>query len=84
MGFVRLGGVSISLFTDGGIVWDARSESGETGTIQRWGAGAELKNEISIAGLSISHAFGVAQPAHQLFTDAKSDMYYRVQAVVPF
>ncbi|MBO6586421.1 MAG: BamA/TamA family outer membrane protein [Gracilimonas sp.] len=84
LGFVRLGGVSISLFSDSGIVWDARSESGATGTIQRWGAGAELKNEISIAGLSISHAFGVAQPAQQLFTDTKSDMYYRVQAVVPF
>lgn len=83
-GFIRLGGVSVSLFSDAGLVWDARSEYGETGTLQRWGAGAELKNEISIAGLSISHAFGVAQPAQQLFTDAKSDIYYRVQAVVPF
>ncbi len=84
LGFIRLGGVSLSLFSDAGVVWDAQSESGETGTIQRWGAGAELKNEISIAGLSISHAFGIAQPAQQLFTDTKTDIYYRIQAVVPF
>ena len=84
LGFIRFGGVSMSLFTDAGVVWDGQSTSGNTGTIQRWGAGAELKNEISILGLSISHGIGIAQPAEKLFTETETDFYYRVQAAIPF
>ena len=84
LGLIELGSTSLSLFTDAGIVWNARFDDGSTGTEQRWGAGAELKNEISLFGISFAHALGIAQPAQELFTNVDYDLYYRVRAVVPF
>ncbi|MEQ8525539.1 BamA/TamA family outer membrane protein [Gracilimonas sp.] len=84
LGLLRFGGVSLNIFTDAGMVWNAKSTSGETGTIYRWGAGTELKNEVSIFGINISHSVGLAQPAQKAFTNAQSDLYYRVQAAIPF
>ena len=83
-GVVELGSTSLSLFTDAGVVWNARLPDGAIGTEKRWGAGAELKNRINLFGISFAHALGIAQPAEQLFTDADTDLYYRVRAVVPF
>ena len=84
LGLIELGSTSLSLFTDAGVVWNIRGINGSTGTEKRWGAGAELKNHLSLFGISIAHALGIAQPAEQLFTDAETDLYYRVRAVVPF
>jgi Tol biopolymer transport system component len=84
LGLVDLGSTSLSLFTDAGVVWNARLTDGTTGTEQRWGAGAELKNELTLFGIQFAHAFGIAQPAQELFTDTEPDLYYRVRAVVPF
>ena len=84
LGLIELKSTALALFTDAGVVWKARTEDGNLETVQRWGAGAELKNEISLFGISFSHALGVAQPAQELFTDADVDLYYRVRAVVPF
>ena len=84
LGLIELGSTSISLFTDAGVVWNARFDDGSTGTEQRWGAGAELKNEISLFGIRFAHALGIAQPAKELFTNEDYDLYYRVRAVVPF
>ena len=84
LGLVSLGRTSLALFTDAGVVWDARMDDGTTGTEQRWGAGVEIKNRISVLGIGFTHALGIAQPAQELFTDADTDIYYRVRAVVPF
>jgi hypothetical protein len=84
LGLVDLGSTSLSLFTDAGVVWNARFDDGSVGTEQRWGAGAELKNTVRILGIRLSHALGIAQPAQELFTDADTDLYYRVRATVPF
>ena len=59
---------------DVGVLWNARFDDGSTGTEQRWGAGAELKNEISLFGISFAHALGIAQPAQELFTDEDYDL----------
>ena len=83
-GLVSLGSTALALFTDAGAVWDARLADGTTGTETRWGAGAEIKNRISLFGIGFTHALGIAQPAQELFTDADYDLYYRVRAVVPF
>ena len=84
LGLVSLGSTALALFTDAGAVWDARLTDGTTGTETRWGAGAEIKNRISVFGVGFTHALGIAQPAQELFTDADYDLYYRVKAVVPF
>ncbi|MDZ7721173.1 MAG: hypothetical protein U5K72_20290 [Balneolaceae bacterium] len=84
LGLIRLGATSLTLFTDGAIVGDTIQEDGSTKTIDRWGAGAEIKNELQIFGLSFAHSVGVAQPVHNLFEDDFVDLYYRVKAVVPF
>ncbi|PWN05734.1 BamA/TamA family outer membrane protein [Rhodohalobacter mucosus] len=83
-GVVDLGSTSLSLFTDAGVVWNARRSDGTIGTEKRWGAGTELKNRINLLGIRFAHAIGIAQPAEELFTDADIDLYYRVRAVVPF
>lgn len=84
LGLVSLGSTSLSLFSDAGTVWEARFEDGTTGTETRWGAGAEIKNRISLFGVNFTHSVGIAQPAEELFTDADYDLYYRIRAVVPF
>jgi len=84
LGVVNLGATSIALFTDAGVVWDARFESDTFGREERWGAGTEIKNSLSLFGINIAHSLGIAQPAEVLFTDADYDFYYRVRASVPF
>lgn len=84
LGLIRLGATSLTLFTDAAIVGDAIQEDGSTKRIDRWGAGAEIKNELKIFGLSFAHSVGVAQPVGDLFEDDFVDFYYRVKAVVPF
>jgi hypothetical protein len=84
LGLLNFGSTSISMFSDAGVVWNARFADGTTGREERWGAGTELKNSLNLAGIRIAHAVGIAQPAQELFTDTDYDLYYRVRAVVPF
>jgi len=84
LGLLNLGSTSIALFSDAGIVWDARFEDQSKGTERRWGAGGEVKNEVTLFGVNFSHSLGIAQPAEELFSDADYDLYYRVRAAVPF
>ena len=84
LGLIRFGATTISLFSDAGVVGNARFDEGTTGTETRWGAGAEIKNRLSVGGVGLTHAVGIAQPAQELFGDADTDLYYRVRAVVPF
>ncbi|MEX0662707.1 MAG: hypothetical protein WEA58_07710 [Balneolaceae bacterium] len=84
LGVLNLGSTTLSLFSDAGVVRNARLENGTRDTVTRWGAGAEIKNHLRLFGVGFSHALGVAQPTEELFTDADVDFYYRVKAVVPF
>ena len=84
LGLIRFGATTISLFSDAGVVGNAQFDDGTTGTETRWGAGAEIKNRVSVGGVGLTHAVGVAQPAQELFGDADTDLYYRIRAVVPF
>lgn len=84
LGLIQLGSTSLTLFTDAAVVGDAIQEDGSTTTIDRWGAGAEIKNDLQIFGVSFAHSVGVAQPVSHLFEDDFVDLYYRVKAVVPF
>ena len=84
LGLIRFGATTISLFSDAGVVGNARFDEGTTGTETRWGAGVEIKNRLSVGGVGLTHAVGIAQPAQELFGDADTDLYYRVRAVVPF
>lgn len=84
LGVVDFGTTTLSLFTDAGVVWNARIDDDVTGTEERWGAGAELKNQISLFGINFIHALGIAQPALDLFTNEDYDLYYRARAVIPF
>ena len=84
LGLASLGSTSLALFSDAGAVWDARFTDGMVGTETRWGAGAEVKNRISLFGVGFTHSLGIAQPTQELFSDADYDLYYRLRAVVPF
>lgn len=88
LGLARLGPVAPALFADGGLVWTgADLDDG----VRRLGVGAEVKNVFSVAGFEVLHALGVAVPAGRLdevwdgsilWDDV--DLYYRVQAAIPF
>lgn len=84
LGLIQLGSTSLTLFTDAAIVGNALQADGSTDTVERWGAGAEIKNELRIFGLEFAHSIGAAQPVENLFEDDFVDLYYRVKAVVPF
>ena len=88
LGLARFGPVAPVVFADGGLVWTGSSLDGAA---RRVGVGAELANVLTVAGFEIRHAVGLAAPASALddvwdgayrFDDA--DLYYRVQAALPF
>ncbi len=88
LGLVRLGAVAPALFADGGLVWTGDDLDGG---VKRLGVGGEVKNVVSIGGFEILHALGVGVPAGRLdevwngslpWDDV--DLYYRIQAAVPF
>jgi len=81
---VTLGGTSIALFADGGIVWNARRPDGSRSTEERFGSGMEVKNRMNFFGLEIGHAVGIAQKYDELFSGSKYDTYYRVKVSVSF
>jgi len=80
LGLVGLGKTTLSLFVDGGLVWN---DADISGGVQQLGTGAELKNSLRLFGVRIGHAFGVAQPVSELGTD-DVQVYYRVQTALPF
>ena len=88
LGLVKLGPVAPALFADGGLVWTG---SDVEGGVRRLGLGGELKNVVSFGGFDLLHAVGLAVPAGRVdevwdgslpFDDV--DLYYRIQAAVPF
>ena len=88
LGLVRFGAVAPALFADAGLVWSGSSLSG---AVRRVGVGAELKNVVSIGGFELLHAVGVATPASRLgrvfdgtVVRDDLDLYYRIQAALPF
>ncbi len=88
LGLARLGPVAPVLFADGGLVWTGSSLDGAA---RRVGVGAELANVLSVGGFEIRHAVGLAVPASRLgevadgaFEFGDADLYYRIQAAVPF
>lgn len=84
LGLVNLGRTSIALFADAGVVWDASFADGTTANSEsRMGAGAELKNIISVGPFTVVHALGLGWKSNELFSD-EHDLYYRVKAVIPF
>ncbi|MBD3660641.1 MAG: hypothetical protein HUJ11_00320, partial [Arenibacter algicola] len=84
LGLLKLGPTSLTLFTDAAIVGEAIMGNGSKSTVERWGAGAEIKNEVQLFGIEFAHSLGVAQPVEDLFEDDFVDLYYRVKAVIPF
>ena len=84
LGIAELGSTSVNIFTDVGMVWNALYADGNNGIERRWGAGAEIKNELRLFGIGIAHSLGIAQPVDKLFEDNTHDFYYRIRAVVPF
>lgn len=81
---IVLGGTSVALFGDAGVVWGARRIDDSLSTEERYGMGFELKNRMNFFGLEIGHAVGIAQKYDELFSGSKYDSYYRVKASVPF
>ena len=85
LGAVSFREVAPSLFVDGGVVF----AGGET--VRRAGVGAELRNRLRVAGFSLLHSVGVAIPTADVdelwngdlvWDDV--DVYYRLQAALPF
>jgi hypothetical protein len=84
LGFLNLGRVSPAMFVDLGMVWSGADVSE---AIRRTGVGLELKNRVSLGAFSFTHAVGAAQRWADLgerFDWDHIDLYYRIQAVLPF
>ncbi len=84
LGFINLGRVSPTFFVDAGMVWSG-TEWDEA--IRRTGVGFELKNRVTLGGFPLTHAVGVAQrwrDVGERFDWEHIDLYYRLQAVLPF
>ncbi|MEM6288421.1 MAG: hypothetical protein AAF845_14845, partial [Bacteroidota bacterium] len=88
LGLVRLGRVAPALFADGGLVWTGADLDN---AVRRLGVGVEVKNVVSLGGFELLHAVGVGLPADRIdevwdgslpWDDV--DLYYRVQAALPF
>lgn len=86
LGAVSFREVAPTLFVDGGVVW-----GGGIDPIRRAGTGGELRNRVSFAGFSFLHAVGLAVPTSDLgsvwdasITWDDVDLYYRLQAALPF
>ncbi|MFU8811842.1 MAG: hypothetical protein ACNA78_02675 [Balneolaceae bacterium] len=85
LGVAQFGATTVSLFSDAGVVGEALRADGTRSAERRWGAGAEIKNAVTLFSLfRVSHALGIAQPVSELFGDDDYDFYYRVRAVIPF
>ena len=83
LGLVSFGSTTLAAFVDGGVVWsDAFTPDGAA--VARAGAGAELKNVLTLGGLSIVQSLGFAQPVPDLATSRNQEVYYRIRAVIPF
>lgn len=81
LGSVSLGSTSLTLFADGGLVFDEIDLGKAT---KRIGVGAELKNELRLGeSIRIMHALGFAQPASDLGSSSY-DLYYRIRTSLPF
>ena len=88
LGLARLGPVAPVLFADAGLVWTGATLDGAA---RRVGVGGELANVLSLAGFEIRQSLGLAVPASRLddvynggFAFDDADLYYRIQAAVPF
>ncbi|MDX1531054.1 MAG: hypothetical protein R3362_05975, partial [Rhodothermales bacterium] len=84
LGFLELGRVSPALFADAGLVWTG---SAFDDAVRRAGVGGEIKNLVRLGGFELVHALGVAQRWDVLGESVEGDdvdLYYRVQAVLPF
>ncbi|MEM1044254.1 MAG: M48 family metalloprotease [Bacteroidota bacterium] len=84
LGIVELGRVSPAIFVDAAAVWTG-SDVG--GAIRRTGVGVEIKNRARLGGFPLTQALGVAQRWRDLGETVEwdaVDLYYRVQAALPF
>ena len=88
LGIARFGPVAPSLFVDAGLVWTGGDFDRAA---RRVGVGVEAANVVTLGGFPIRHAVGLATPASDLggvldgsVGFGELDLYYRVQAAVPF
>ncbi|MEM9665218.1 MAG: hypothetical protein AAF970_09805 [Bacteroidota bacterium] len=82
LGVISLGSTALAAFADAGLVWSDDAFDDAEGRV---GVGLELKNGLRLFNaLTITHAVGLAQPAADVGTDNRLDLYYRLRAAVPF
>ena len=81
LGSVALGSTALTLFADGGLVFD---DPVLAEAIKRFGVGVELKNELRLGqSIRLMHAVGIAQPVSDL-GESDYDLYYRIRTSLPF
>jgi Tol biopolymer transport system component len=82
-GLFSLGRTTLATFIDGGAVW-SDTIMPENPAASRAGTGIELKNVLTIGGISFTHNVGFAQPLQHAFTERNQEFYYRFKTVIPF
>ncbi|TNE73530.1 hypothetical protein EP331_04140 [bacterium] len=84
LGIIRFDKTTAAVFSDVAFANDITFGSVRK-SLWQWGLGAEIKNKITFLGvLPIVQALGFAQPYNDLFMNRNQDVYYRIQAVIPF
>ncbi len=82
LGLVSFGSTALAAFADGGLVWTDGAFDAAT---RRLGVGLEVKNAVRLGGFfTFGHALGLAQPASDVGTGERYEIYYRIRAAVPF
>ncbi|HLT46293.1 MAG TPA: hypothetical protein VK002_03620, partial [Rubricoccaceae bacterium] len=84
LGVLDLDRLGINLFADGGLVWTGAAFGD---AIRRAGVGVEAANLVRLGGFELRHSLGLAVPWGALDEDLvwdDVDLYYRLQAAVPF
>lgn len=83
-GFISLDKTTAALFSDVGFANEILLGSVDK-SLWQWGLGGEIKNKITLFEvLPVVQSIGYAQPYNALFSSRNADVYYRIQAVIPF
>lgn len=82
LGFIPPVRTSLTMFTDAGVMGEARVAEDRVSTEYRYSVGAELKRIFSIGGsFKLTYELGIALPLNQSFSP---DPYFNIKTALPF
>lgn len=81
LGVLPLPKMAVALFTDGGVIGEARTLNRKNFTAYRMSMGAELKTAIRFGGFNFAFKVGMAQALNRPFGPV---LFFSIQPAIPF